>query len=268
MKDSLLKKLHQAHNIPKELPGEKEIDDFMISLLQFLFPERNNIRLTTDEQIIEEHKNLRDMFRKLLSKTKCDDNKRPTICESFFNQLEDIYDAAMEDAQAILEGDPAAVDKKEVIRSYPGFFAIAIYRIAHVMLELGIPYLPRIMTEYAHFRTAIDIHPGAKIGKRFCIDHGTGIVIGETTIIGDNVKIYQGVTLGALSIKKGMARTKRHPTIDDNVVIYANATILGGETNIGANSIVGGNVWITQSVPDNSRVYYEKKENILIKESI
>ena len=136
------------------------------------------------------------------------------------------------------------------------------------MYKRQVPYLPRIMTEYAHFRTAIDIHPGAKIGKRFCIDHGTGIVIGETTVIGDDVKVYQGVTLGALSIKKGMSKTKRHPTISNNVVIYANATILGGNSIIGENSIIGGNVWLTESVPANSRVYYEKKENILIKESI
>jgi len=268
MKESFINKLYQAHNLPKELPGEKEIDEFMIRLLQFLFPERNNIRLTSKEQIIREHENLRELFKSLLLKTKCDDSKRPTICESFFNQLEHIYDLAIEDAQAILEGDPAAIDLKEVIRTYPGFFAIAIYRIAHVMIDIGIPYLPRIITEYAHFRTAIDIHPCAQIGKRFCVDHGTGIVVGETTKIGDNVKIYQGVTLGALSIKKDMARIKRHPTIGDNVVIYANATILGGNTEIGNNSIVGGNVWITESVPTNSRVYYEKKENILIKESL
>lgn len=269
MKDSLLNKLHKTHNMPKELPGEKEIDDFMVRLLQFLFPERNDIRLTSNEQIIAEHENLREMFNGLLLKTKCSDSDESSICKSFFDQLEDIYDASIEDAEAILEGDPAAVDTKEIIRSYPGFFAIAIYRIAHVMLQLGIPYLPRIMTEYAQLRTAIDIHPGAKIGKRFCIDHGTGIVIGETAEIGDDVKIYQGVTLGALSIRKGMSKTKkRHPSIGNNVVIYANATILGGQTFIGNNSIIGGNVWIIESVPDNSRVYYEKKENILVKESV
>ena len=267
MKKSLLDKLYLAHNIPKELPGENEIDEFVVRLLQFLFPERNNIRLTTKEQIKGEHENIRELFRNLLLKTNCVEDKRDSICESFCNELEHIYDASIEDAKAILEGDPAAVNLKEVIRTYPGFLAIAIYRIAHELLNLGVPYLPRILTEYAHIRTAIDIHPRAKIGRRFCIDHGTGIVVGETTVIGDDVKIYQGVTLGALSVKKSMSETKRHPTIGDNVVIYSNATILGGKTVIGDNSVVGGNVWLTQSVPANTRVYYEKQENILIKES-
>ena len=170
----------------------------------------------------------------------------------------------VEDAEAIVMGDPASFDEKEVIRSYPGFLAIAVYRIAHLMHKINIPYLPRIFTEYAHGRTGVDIHPGAKIGKRFCIDHATGIVIGETTIIGNNVKIYQGVTLGALSVRKDMAKTKRHPNIEDNVIIYAGATILGGETTIGKGSIIGGNVWITKSVPPRSRVYYQSRDTITV----
>jgi serine O-acetyltransferase len=172
----------------------------------------------------------------------------------------------LEDAQAINDGDPAAKSRDQVIRTYPGFLAIACYRIGHSFCQIGVPLLPRILTEYAHSKTGIDIHPKAKIGRRFCIDHGTGIVIGETTIIGEDVKIYQGVTLGALSVKKEMAKMKRHPTIEDNVVIYAGATILGGSTIIGKNSIIGGNVWLTESIPPNSRVYH--KSQIEVRDSI
>jgi len=142
------------------------------------------------------------------------------------------------------------------LRTYPGFYAIAIYRIAHAFYQLRIPLLPRILTEYANEKTSIDIHPGAIIGKRFCIDHGSGVVIGGTSEVGDDVKIYQGVTLGALSVRKDMAEMKRHPTIENDVVIYSGATILGGDTVIGSGSIIGGNVWITKSLPANSRIYY------------
>ncbi|MGL1889432.1 MAG: serine O-acetyltransferase [Reichenbachiella sp.] len=267
MKKSFYDKISTAHQVPKALPGEKEIDLFIRRLLEFLFPELNNVRLTEDEIELEYH-DIKQSFRHLLLKTKaCDKSFAISSCELFFNELENIYDLCIEDADTILQGDPAAHDRKEVIRSYPGFFAIAIYRIAHIMLGLDIPYLPRIFTEYAHVRTSIDIHPQAKIGRRFFIDHGTGIVIGETCIIGSNVKVYQGVTLGALSVKKRMARTKRHPTIGDNVVIYAGATILGGKTIIGQNCIIGGNVWLTESVAANSRVYYAH-ESQLIKASV
>ncbi|MEO1713071.1 MAG: serine O-acetyltransferase, partial [Bacteroidota bacterium] len=150
-----------------------------------------------------------------------------------------------------------AVSQTEVIRTYPGFFAIAVYRIAHGIRNLGIPLIPRILTEHAHSETGIDIHPGAIIGDSFCIDHGTGVVIGETVVIGNHVKMYQGVTLGALSVTKELAATKRHPTIEDGVVIYSGATILGGETTIGHNSIIGGNVWLTKSVPPYSILYYK-----------
>src|SRR5690606_15379486 len=142
----------------------------------------------------------------------------------------------------------------EVILAYPGFLAIAIYRIAHVLYRAEVPLLPRLLTEYAHRETGIDIHAGARIGASFSIDHGTGVVIGETTVIGDRVRIFQGVTLGALSVNKELASTKRHPTIHDDVVIYANATILGGRTEVGARSIIGGNVWLTHSVPPESVV--------------
>ena len=182
----------------------------------------------------------------------------------FVKNLPNIKTALMKDAEALYEGDPAATSVAEVILSYPGFFAIAVYRMAHELYERKIPILPRIMTEYAHEKTGIDIHAGAKIGEYFFIDHGTGIVIGETTTIGSHVKIYQGVTLGAKSFEldddgnpvKGI---KRHPDIGNGVVIYANATILGGNTKIGDGCVIGGNVWLTRSVPAGEVVYYNAK---------
>lgn len=152
------------------------------------------------------------------------------------------------DAEAALEGDPAAHDIDEIILTYPGFEAITVYRAAHLLYQEGVPYIPRAMAEHAHDVTGIDIHPGARIGKRFFIDHGTGVVIGETTDIGDRVKIYQGVTLGALSVERALAGSKRHPTLEDGVVIYAGATVLGGQTIIGEGAVIGGNVWLTSSV--------------------
>ncbi len=266
MTPQFFRKISEAHSQPKALPGEEEIDDFIMKLLQFLFPELNRLRYTDEENIRDQYRHIQFDFEQLLSKTKaCRQEGVQSICKSFFQQLEQVYDECMEDAEAILQGDPAANDLKEVIRSYPGFFAIAVYRIAHVMIKLEIPYLPRIFTEYAHARTGIDIHPGAIIGRRFCIDHGTGVVIGETTIIGNDVKVYQGVTLGALSVAKELAKVKRHPTIEDNVVIYAGATILGGETLIGKNSMIGGSVWLTSSVAPNSRVYYQSQDQQTIK---
>lgn len=168
------------------------------------------------------------------------------------------------DIQAAYDGDPAAKSTDEIIFSYPGIFAITVYRVAHKLYELGVPLLPRIMTEHAHNVTGIDIHPGAVIGERFCIDHGTGIVIGETTTIGRDVRIYQGVTLGALSLPKGAGEKlrgkKRHPTIEDDVIIYSGATILGGDTVIGARSVIGGNVWITRSIPPDTKVLMEPQQ--------
>jgi serine O-acetyltransferase len=159
------------------------------------------------------------------------------------------------DVKAALDGDPAAKSEAEIIVAYPGLAAISVHRIVHFLYQRDVPLLPRIMSEYIHHQTGIDIHPGATIGDSFFIDHGTGVVIGETTVTGDHVKIYQGVTLGALSVKKSLARDKRHPTIEDNVTIYAGATILGGDTVIGHDSVIGGNVWLVRSVPPFSRVY-------------
>lgn len=172
------------------------------------------------------------------------------MCYSFFKGLTTLREYASYDVQAALDGDPAAVDKDQIVSCYPGLFAITVYRIAHMLLELGVPYIPRIMCEYAHNKTGIEIHPGAKIGKYFFIDHGTGVVIGETTVIGDHVKIYQGVTLGALSTRGGqdLKGKKRHPTIEDSVTIYSGASVLGGETVIGRNVTIGGNAFITSSV--------------------
>ncbi len=174
----------------------------------------------------------------------------------FVRSLPKIQELLFKDVEAELAGDPAANSKEEIIFSYPGIFAIFVYRIAHELYRLNVPYIPRIMTEYAHGKTGIDINPGADIGEYFFIDHGTGIVIGETTKIGDHVKIYQGVTLGALSTQKGQALSgvKRHPTIEDNVVIYANTTILGGETVIGRNSVVAGNSFVIESIPPDTKV--------------
>lgn len=175
---------------------------------------------------------------------------------TFLESLPRIQELLMKDVEAEFNGDPAANSKEEIIFCYPGIFAIFVYRIAHVLYELKVPFIPRIMSEYAHSETGIDINPGATIGEYFFIDHGTGIVIGETTVIGNNVKIYQGVTLGALSTSKGqeLSGVKRHPTIEDNVVIYANTTILGGETVVGMNSVVAGNSFVTTSIPRDTRV--------------
>lgn len=184
------------------------------------------------------------------------------LWEGFKAHFFDIRKKLDLDALAIQKNDPAAKSLTEVYLAYPGFHAIAIYRLSHELYKLEAFVLARMMSEYGHGVTGIDIHPGATIGESFFIDHGTGIVIGETSIIKNNVKIYQGVTLGGIQIKKSLSAIKRHPTIEDNVTIYANATILGGEISIGANSIIGANVWITQSVPENSLVTYQTEIKI------
>ncbi len=179
-----------------------------------------------------------------------------SITDTFFDQLETIYSQLMEDAELFVKADPAAECIEEVIVAYPGFYAISIHRLAHVLYELKVPILPRIIAEYAHTKTGIDIHPGAQIGVPFFIDHGTGVVIGQTTVIGRNVKLYQGVTLGALAVRKEESGAKRHPTIEDNVIIYAGSCILGGNTVIGHDSVIGGNVWLTESILPYSVVYH------------
>jgi len=189
--------------------------------------------------------------------------KNAQVATSFIEYLPTLEKLLSKDIEAIYEGDPAAKSTNEIILAYPGFQAISCYRMANYLLKNGVALLPRMITEYAHNTTGVDIHPGATIGESLCIDHGTGIVIGETAVIGNHVKIYQGVTLGALSITKRNTAGKRHPTIGNNVVIYAQAIILGGKTHIGNNSIIGGNVWITESVPDNSKIYYQNSNREL-----
>ena len=177
------------------------------------------------------------------------------IVEKFFEDLPEMQRRLTKDAYSYLANDPAAKSLEEVILTYPGFFALSVHRIAHKFHELGVPLIPRLFSEYAHSKVGIDIHPGAKIGKNLFLDHGTGIVIGETTVVGNNVKIYQGVTLGALYLEKALSSVKRHPTVEDNVVIYAGATILGGDTVIGRHSTIGGGAWVTRSVIPYSLVY-------------
>jgi serine O-acetyltransferase len=179
------------------------------------------------------------------------------LCDRFLAELPAIHEALSLDVAAIEAGDPAAHGSAEIVLAYPGFTALAFHRIGHALHLAGIPLVPRIISEIAHGRTGIDIHPGATIGRSCCIDHGTGLVIGETAVIGDNVKLYQGVTLGALSVSKDKAGSKRHPTIGDRVVIYANATVLGGDTVIGHDSVIGGSVWLTHSVGPWSLVYHQ-----------
>ena len=191
-----------------------------------------------------------------------DDQASQRICLEFFRSIPKVRALVQTDLQAAYDGDPAASGKEEIVFSYPGLFAITVYRLAHVLQVLSVPMIPRIMTEYAHSVTGIDIHPGATIGENFFIDHGTGIVVGETTVIGKGVKIYQGVTLGALSTRGGQSLRgkRRHPTIEDNVTIYAGASILGGGTVIGQNSVIGSNAFITESIAPNTTVTLKNQE--------
>jgi serine O-acetyltransferase len=181
------------------------------------------------------------------------------VVRTFLDTLPQVRAALLLDAQAILAGDPAAESLEEVIVAYPGFLATAVHRIAHELYRLQVPVFPRLLSEWSHRETGIDIHPGAVIGTSFAIDHGTGVVIGETSTIGDRVRMYQGVTLGALAVSKTLAHRKRHPTLGHDVVVYANATILGGDTVVGDGSIIGGNVWLTSSVPPRSVVQFSSR---------
>ncbi len=256
--DSFISKLFLAHQECSDCPSPKVIQQFFENLLGVLFPEYTVEKISTKEELASKLAQLEQTFLSILTRNKhLYTGNAESISAQFFQNLERIYDWVHQDIDAMFAGDPAAKSRTEILRSYPGFYAIASYRIANQMHQQGIQLIPRMITELAHSRTGIDIHPGATIGQHFCIDHGTGVVIGETTRIGNHVKIYQGVTLGALSVEKAEANLKRHPTIEDGVVIYAGATILGGNTTIGSNSVIGGNVWLTKSVPENSKVYYQ-----------
>ena len=234
--------------------------NFVDDLLKIMFPHFSSDFFDNPIEIESKIYLLRKSLNNVLSAlngTQKEDSE--AFSTKFIETLPKIHKELYDDATAIYKGDPAAESIDEVILAYPGFFAIAVYRIAHELYNLDIPILPRIISEYAHQITGIDIHPGAQIGTPFFIDHGTGIVIGETTSVGSNVKIYQGVTLGALSIQKELANKKRHPTIEDDVIIYSNAVILGGDTIIGKGSVIGGNVWLTRSVPPNSIVQHRSE---------
>jgi len=258
--DAFIDKVYHAHRQCSDCPSPKVIQAFFEELLGTIFPEYSVNRLKEREEIAERFSELEFTLAAILERNpQLHEREGKVIAHDFFQSLEKIFDWIHWDVDAMFEGDPAAKSKTEIIRSYPGFFAIAAYRIAHELHVQGVQLIPRMITEFAHSRTGIDIHPGATIGKHFCIDHGTGVVIGETTIIGENVKVYQGVTLGALSVDKADADIKRHPTIEDHVIIYAGATILGGKTVIGKNSVIGGNVWLTKSVDPGSKVYYQSQ---------
>jgi len=243
-------------------PIKKETHNFINDILQLLFPHFTEHVYYSPAEIESKLQLLRRNLKNLLLALNIAEPKADETASSFISKIPEVNKKLWLDAEAMFKGDPAAQSIDEVIFAYPGFTAIAVYRLAHELFVLKVPILPRIMTEYAHQNTGVDIHPGAVIGKSFCIDHGTGIVIGETTLIGDNVKIYQGVTLGALSVDKKLAKKKRHPTIENNVVIYSQAVILGGDTVIGRDSVIGGNTWITQSVLPNSVVYHTSEVKV------
>lgn len=241
-----------------DFPSKAEVAEFSQSMAVNLFP------------IIEgggchpaPGRKLRNRLIRLLKPVKIRLPDKPEIiADNFFKEIPVIKKQLDEDAAFIALNDPAASDIDEVIMAYPGFYAILIYRLAHCLSGLGVSIVPRVMTEHAHSITGIDIHPRAKIGSEFFIDHGTGIVIGETAVIGNRVKLYQGVTIGALSVNKTMASTKRHPTIENDVILYAGSTILGGDTIIGHDSVIGGNVWLTESVPPFSLVYHQSQTTV------
>ncbi|MDR1352736.1 MAG: serine acetyltransferase [Treponema sp.] len=271
------------HTGSGNLPSRLAVQDILSGLDGIIFPgfreggdlSRDNLGLITAEKVChlarelvrEAEKSIGFSVRRGSADFSCGREgchaAAELVVEEFFEEIPGIRAALALDMEAAFRGDPAAKSTAEVILSYPGFQAIVVYRLAHFFWARQIPLIPRMMSEMVHNSTGIDIHPGAVIGESFFIDHGTGVVIGETTVIGKNVKIYQGVTLGALSVKKEEADRKRHPTIEDDVTIYSNATILGGATVIGRGSIVGGNVWLTESVPPGTRIYVRPGDQVI-----
>ena len=257
-KDDIVKIIAQIQNMI--FPGYYKSKNYRI------YTVRNNLSMQLEDVLYNLSKQISIVLKYLPEYEKKDE--KDLLCEAeqlslqFLDKITKIRALIQTDLEAAFDGDPAAFNKPEIIFSYPGLYAIMVNRIAHELYLLGVPLIPRIMTEYAHSKTGIDIHPGATLGKYFFIDHGTGIVIGETTEIGDNVKIYQGVTLGALSTREGqkLHGKKRHPTIEDNVTIYSGASILGGNTVIGHDSVIGGNAFITTSIPSNTRVSIKNQE--------
>lgn len=245
-KEIIITKIKEQKKNPNLKLVLKEKAEYFTNLLFYTLFD-SDTKVETNIDLLEE------TFKELVELA-CWETEKPCskVWESYLGKLPIILEKLNKDAKAFIDSDPAANSIEEVYLAYPGFFAIAIYRLSHELLKFGLPIIPRLMTEYAHRLSGTDIHPAAEIGESFFIDHATGIVIGGTAIIKNNVKIYQGVTLGGLYVAKKLRDTKRHPTVEDNVTIYANATILGGKTVIGANSTIGGNTWITASVPENS----------------
>lgn len=277
--NSYMANLSEGKEIDKvgtfDRPDKEEIISIINTLQRIIYPGyfrnkaykyftvRNNLAIEIEDIIFNLSKQIAIVLKYNSDASSEEIEKEATeIVFKFLERIPDIREVVETDVQATLDGDPAAFNKEEVIYTYPGLYATMVYRLAHELYLLQVPLIPRLMTEHAHSITGIDINPGATIGKYFFIDHGTGIVIGETTTIGDNVKIYQGVTLGALSTRGGRAlmNVKRHPTIANNVTIYSGASILGGDTVIGENSIIGGNAFITRSVPANARVTVPHQE--------
>jgi len=268
--DHLIERIHQTkqnniHGFFDKIKTKRWVKDLYETLF---LPQNDN----TEDQLKKKIEAIQKTLSDLINIVTGDKILTEKQVGKFFEALPELYDQLVLDAKSILEFDPAADSLEEVYLAYPGFFATYVYRISHQLWTQEVKILPRVISEYAHSKTGIDIHPGATIGKSFFIDHGTGIVIGETTVIGNNVKIYQGVTLGALNVSKEKAHQKRHPNIEDDVIIYSGATILGGETTIGRESIIGGNVWVTQDVPANSLVYHKSeikiKDNSSLPESL
>jgi serine O-acetyltransferase len=269
MDQSFLKHIYEKHQNTEAVPSTKDISSWAIKVIRLLYPEQAKEFFRSVDEIEGEFWNLGNELKHLLETTdQCKDCDISKKVNAFNESIPELFRLLNTDVDAIMEGDPAAKSKFEIVRAYPGFYAISIYRLANLLHKLEVNLIPRILTEFAHSRTGIDIHPGAEIGEYFFIDHGTGVVIGETCIIGNHVKIYQGVTLGALSVDKALANTKRHPTVNDNVVIYSGATILGGNTIIGENSVIGGNVWLTKSVPANSTVYHKPEIKVVENEAV
>jgi serine O-acetyltransferase len=258
-KDSIVEKIISHQNTPRlDFSIKYKTDNFTNDLFHTLFDAKSCVKTNINKLEIE--------FEEIYKLANFDETKDyKNIWDEFLNALPKMLEKLNLDANACLNFDPASKSIEEVYIAYPGFFAIAIHRFCNALYKLNVPLIPRLMSEYAHRLTGVDIHPGATIGDSFFIDHATGIVIGETCIIKKNVKVYQGVTLGALQVNKEMQNTKRHPTVEENVIIYANATILGGDTIIGANSIIGGNVWLTKSVAENSFVYHNPETTLKIK---
>ena len=269
------------HLTGPNLPSRKSVRSIIRNLESIIFPgfesEENldsefisytigaKVQQLTKDLTIEIRKSLEFACRMSHKKENCHLCSESAEDVTFYllNKIPELREIILLDVEAALRGDPAAKSSEEVILSYPGLEAIVVHRFAHELYKKKVPLIPRMMNEYIHRHTGIDIHPGATIGKHFFMDHGTGIVVGETTIIGDNIRVYQGVTIGALKVLKEEAEIKRHPTIEDNVTIYSGATILGGKTVIGKDSIIGGNVWITESQPEKSRIYVKPEEYIV-----